>query len=127
DRPMFRPTAIRKNTVAGPGCATGLGAEAPPTRALAQSLRLSNHQIAKPAAPNRSSVPGSGTSPLIENTALNVGAFPPAGGGPTISVPTRYQSGSRSALRSQLCRSVEPGGNAVPGATIGFGADSQKN
>ena len=41
---------------------------------------------------------------------------------PTISVPTRSQSGSRFALRIQACRS---GVNGVPD-TIGRGADSQK-
>jgi hypothetical protein len=29
-------------------------------------------------------------------------------------------------LRIQLCRSVTPVGNGVPGATIGFGAESRK-
>ena len=45
---------------------------------------------------------------------------------PTMSVPTRSQSGSSAASRVQLCRSVKADGNGVPGATIGFGADSHK-
>src|SRR5436190_396406 len=42
---------------------------------------------------------------------------------PTMSVPTRSQSGSRSALRIQAWRS---GMKGVPGGTIGFGAESQR-
>ena len=52
-----------------------------------------------------------------ENVALNVGAGEP----PTISVPTRSQSGSRNSSRVQLWRSVAPAGNGVPGKTIGLG------
>jgi len=71
--------------------------------------------------PRRSAVPGSGTeaSPLSENAALNVGGGVP----PTMSVPTRSQSGSRAASRVHACRS---GVNGVPGGTIGFGADSHR-
>src|SRR5262249_14873638 len=58
---------------------------------------------------------------LREKVPLNWGAGPP----PTMSVPTRSQSGSRPALRIHACRSVSPIGNGVPGDTIGFGADSQ--
>src|SRR5262249_27681666 len=61
--------------------------------------------------------PGSGTAvPFRVKAPLKV--VPP-----TISVPMRSQSGSRSALRIQLCRS---GRNGVPGATIGLDPDSQK-
>jgi hypothetical protein len=60
-------------------------------------------------------VEGSGiTVPVSENAALNALA-------PTMSVPTRSQSGSSAASRVQLCRSVKPGGNDVPGGMIGFG------
>ena len=54
--------------------------------------------------------------PTSENAALNVPL-------PTMSVPTRSQSGSRAAFRIHSCRSGE---NGVPGATIGRGADSQR-
>src|SRR6266481_1010468 len=40
-----------------------------------------------------------------------------------MSVPMRSQSGTRLALRIQLCRSVA---NGVPGATIGLGAESHR-
>lgn len=64
---------------------------------------------------------GSGTaSPLRVNAVLK--AVPP-----TISAPTRSQSGSRAELRTHSWRSVNPGGNEVPGGTIGLGAESQKN
>ena len=70
-------------------------------------------------------VEGSGTTvPDSENDALNCGAAPSAGG-PTMSVPTRSQSGSRNSSRVQLCRSVIEG-HGVPAQSIGFGADSQK-
>jgi hypothetical protein len=53
-----------------------------------------------------------GMVPLKEKLPLNFG--PDAGVGPTISPPTRNQSGSRSALRIHICRSpVNKGG---PGA-----------
>ena len=73
-------------------------------------------------------VEGSGTTvPLSEKAALKVGAGPPVGGGPTMSVPTRSQSGAMpGSSRVQLCKSVKPGGNGVPGATMGFGAESQR-
>ena len=72
-------------------------------------------------------VEGSGiTEPDSENAALKVGAGVP----PTMSVPTRSQSGARLlgeiSSRVHSCRSVNPGGNGVPGATIGLGADSHK-
>lgn len=57
-----------------------------------------------------------GMMPLREKLALNV--VPP-----TMSAPIRSQSGSRFALRIQLCRSGE---NGVPGATMGLGAESQR-
>src|SRR5436309_278529 len=56
-------------------------------------------------------------TPARLNVPLKVGAGLP----PTMSVPTRNQSGSRAAFRIHACRS---GLNGVP-ATIGFGADSQ--
>ena len=65
---------------------------------------------------------GSGTadrSPARVNVSLKVPT-------PTMSVPTRSQSGSRFSFRIQLCRSVNPAGNGVPGGTMGRGADSQK-
>jgi len=51
---------------------------------------------------------------------LNVGGGLP----PTISVPIRSQSGAKASFLIQLWRS---GVNGVPGATIGLGADNQKN
>ena len=59
-------------------------------------------------------VEGSGTTePVTENAALKVGAGVP----PTMSVPTRSQSGAMpGSSRVQLCRSVKPGGNGVPDA-----------
>ena len=58
--------------------------------------------------------------PFKEKTPLNVGAGVP----PMMSVPMRSQSGaSPGSLRIQLCRS---GVNGVPGATIGFAAESQR-
>src|SRR5262249_28434565 len=57
-----------------------------------------------------------GMTPLREKLALNV--VPP-----TMSAPIRSQSGSRFALRIQLCRS---GINGVPGNTMGLGAESQR-
>jgi len=65
-------------------------------------------------------VEGSGTVvPVKVNAALN---------GPwlVMSVPMRDQSGASApgpSLRIQLCRSVA---NGVPGAMIGFGAESQR-
>src|SRR4029453_16973963 len=55
-------------------------------------------------------------SPESEKLALN---------GPcaVMSVPMRSQSGTRLALRIQVCRSVATGG---PGATIGLGAESHR-
>jgi hypothetical protein len=50
---------------------------------------------------------GEQIAPLSENAALKVGAGAP----PTMSVPTRSQSGSSPALRIQACRSVVPVGN----------------
>src|SRR5262245_49582810 len=44
-----------------------------------------------------------GTVPLKEKLPLNFG--PDAGVGPTISLPTRSQSGSRSAFRIHICKS----------------------
>ena len=70
---------------------------------------------------------GSGTastSPVSENTALKVGITPLMG--PTMSVPTRSQSGSIVPSQVQLCKSVKPDGNGVPGGMMGFGAESQK-
>jgi len=63
-------------------------------------------------------VPGGIAVPLSENAALNVGAGAP----PTMSVPTRSQSGANAALRMNTWRS---GVNGVPGGAIGFGAESQ--
>ncbi len=60
--------------------------------------------------------------PVKENVALKVGGIAP----PTMSVPTRSQSGSSAASRIHSCKSVTPDGNAVPGGTMGLGADSQK-
>ena len=87
----------------------------------AHNQRLRFPQASSTARPIPSSkrLEGSGTSPLSENAALN---------GPSwvMSVPIRSQSGERSPFRIQLCRSVKPGGNGVPGGTIGLGADSQR-
>jgi hypothetical protein len=57
--------------------------------------------------------------PVNEKAALN-------GPWPVTSVPMRSQSGASDpvpSLRMQLCRS---GKNGVPGATIGFEAESQR-
>jgi hypothetical protein len=64
---------------------------------------------------------GSGTAvPFTEKAALN--ATPP----PTMSVPTRSQSGSRLVSRVHACRSVTPLGNGVvPAPLIGLDAESQ--
>ena len=65
-------------------------------------------------------VEGSGTGlPLSEKAALNAPA-------PTMSVPTRSQSGSSASSRVQLCRSAKPAGNEAPSGTMGFGAESQR-
>src|SRR6185437_6486143 len=62
------------------------------------------------APPSRPMVPGSGTvSPETEKAALKV--VPP-----TMSAPTRSQSGARFSLRIQLCRSGLMGGGGVLGA-----------
>ena len=75
------------------------------------------------AVPNINRVAGSGiASPVRENVALKVGNGVP----PTMSCPTLSQSGSRAASRVQLCKSVNPAGNGVPGAAIGLGADSHR-
>ncbi len=70
--------------------------------------------------PQRRSVVGSGTgssSPSRVKAALNM--VPP-----TMSVPIRSQSGSRSPFRIQLCKS---GAKGVPsGPTMGLTDDSQK-
>src|SRR6266851_10330314 len=78
---------------------------------------------ARPARPRarRVRLAGAGIAvPARENAPLNVGGVVP----PTMSVPTRSQSGSRFASRVQACRS---GANGVPGGTIGLLPDSQKN
>src|SRR5262245_21234110 len=62
---------------------------------------------------------GQASDPDSEKVPLKVGPGAP----PTMSVPTRSQSGLRLALRIQVCRSPE---NGVPGASIGLGADSHK-
>src|SRR5579884_2074053 len=70
---------------------------------------MRRRKTAKAAPPNASkaAVEGSGTaSPVSEKAPLNVGAGLP----PTISVPTRSQSGSRFALRIHAWRSVAPAG-----------------
>jgi len=58
-------------------------------------------------------------SPVSENVILNVGGVLP----PMMSVPIRSQSGAKSELRIQACKSPL---NGVPGATIGFGADTNR-
>ena len=86
-------------------------------RLLRAPLPRLGHQPTPPTA-RRARPPGSGTTavPLIENAALNVA------GGPTMSVPTRSQSGSRLASRYQVCKS------GAKGLTDGGrGADSQRN
>lgn len=76
--------------------------------------------LARPSSSN-TKVPGSGiVLPLSENAALNVGAGSP----PTMSVPTRSQSGARSSFRIHVCRS---GLKGVPVAPIGLAADNQRN
>jgi len=68
---------------------------------------------------------GSGTVvlPSREKAALNVGGVEP----PTMSVPTRSQSGSRLSSRVHACKSVMPVGNGVvpPAPVIGREAESQ--
>src|SRR5262249_32586530 len=59
---------------------------------------------------------GARVSPISENVMLNVTTGVPA----MMSVPMRNQSGAKSELRIQACKSPV---NGVPGATIGFGAD----
>ena len=58
---------------------------------------------------------------LQSGRVRNVGGVVP----PTMSVPTRSQSGCRGSLRIQAWRSVTPAGNGVPGETIGRADDSQ--
>src|SRR5215471_8081972 len=58
-------------------------------------------------------VEGSGTVPASSKAALNVGSVPP-----TMSVPTRSQSGSSIISRVHACRSGLKG--VVPGPVIGF-------
>lgn len=78
--------------------------------------------IARKPETNGTMLDGSGTlSPLSENVMSNVGAGWP----PTMSVPIRSQSGAKNWSRVQACKSVFPGGNGVPGGTIGLGAESQ--
>jgi len=74
-------------------------------------------------ATTSNTVDGSGIDvPLSEKAALNVGGVAP----PTISVPTRSQSGSRLPSRTQACKSVTPAGNGVvPAPLMGLDADSQ--
>ena len=58
--------------------------------------------VATRALPNSKAVePESGTVPTRENASLKVGGVVP----PTMSVPSRNQSGSRFALRIQACKS----------------------
>src|SRR5262249_5562773 len=46
---------------------------------------------------------------------------------PMMSVPMRSQSGAKpGSNRIQLCRSVAPAGNGVPGGAIGLGAESHR-
>src|SRR5262249_12010815 len=67
---------------------------------------------------------GSGTArPISENAPLNVGT----GAVPSMmSVPTRSQLGSRTALRIQGWRSGMPAGKGGPGAAIRGEPESQK-
>src|SRR5881296_679834 len=58
-------------------------------------------------------------SPVRENAILNVRAGVPS----MMSVPIRSQSGAKSELRIQACKSPK---NGVPGGTIGFGADRDR-
>ena len=58
-------------------------------------------------------------SPVRENVILNVGGIAP----PMMSVPIRSQSGAKSELRIQACKSPT---NGVPGDAIGLGADRYK-
>src|SRR5881396_3155362 len=69
-------------------------------------------QFARPGVPEMA-------APVRENVMLKVGAGAP----PMMSVPIRNQSGFKSELRIQACRSPM---NGVPGATIGFGADKYR-
>src|SRR6266566_5525 len=63
-------------------------------------------------------VPALGTvSPLRENAILNVSPST------IMSVPIRSQSGARFELRIQACRSPR---KALPGGTIGLGADKYR-
>src|SRR6266436_4216184 len=79
-----------------------------PARPRARRVRLAGAGIAVPAS---------------ENAVLNVGGVVP----PTISIPTRSQSGSRLASRVHACRSVTPRGNGVvpPAPVMGLEAESQ--
>ena len=60
--------------------------------------------ITESAVPRSPIDAGSGTVPVSEKAALKVGAGWSADGGPTISVPTRSQSGSRNYQLLQVIR-----------------------
>src|SRR5262249_40104551 len=82
-------------------------------------MRRSRAAMSNPTQPRSIKLDGSGTvTPSSENVMLKVGGLVP----PTMSVPTRIQSGSRNSSRVQACKS---GTNGVPRGTIGLGADSQ--
>ena len=88
-------------------------------RALWRNLKPTS---ANPVKTNQVAA-GSGVSvPLREKAMLKVGGVVP----PTMSVPTRSQSGSSAASRVQACRSDTPTGNGVvPPPLIGLDAESQ--
>src|SRR5262245_66291035 len=96
-RPLIAVTALTSLTPSrrpSPGGSARQLAPTPADQALAQ--RLYSY----------------GVVPLKEKLPLNLG--PDTGVGPTISPPTRSQSGSRSALQIHICRS--PVNNGGPGA-----------
>src|SRR6266852_5645384 len=87
-------------------------------------LFLRHRAPARPARPRARSVRLAGAGiglPASENAALNVGGVAP----PTMSMPTRSQSGSRLASRVHACRSGANG--VVPAPLMGLDAESQKN
>src|SRR5262249_52214361 len=97
----------------------GRGEKRLPVEDYNNRRRRANRPIPIRPVPNSNRLAGSGVlSPVSENAALNVGAGAP----PTMSPPTRNQSGSIASSRVHDCRSVKPGGNG-----IGLVPDSHKN
>ena len=114
------PSAISQNSLKASWSAFAL--ENP--RAEAAACRLPNWRArAETLWPGQFPCPGvpafGMVSPVKENVALNVRT----GLSAMMSVPMRSQSGVKSVLRIQDCKSPA---NGVPGATIGFGADRNR-